>query len=60
MDFVRKLGVGIVMLVPTFVFAGVVWSWLGSWFAVLGWVIIMAFIYGGVVSGRLNIAKQKS
>jgi VIT1/CCC1 family predicted Fe2+/Mn2+ transporter len=46
MDISRDIGIGIVMIVPTFVGAGLVWQLLGSWIAVFIWIAIMAFFYG--------------
>jgi len=52
MEFSRGIGIGIVMLIPTFVGTGAVWALFHSWFPVLIWVAIMAVIAGGVISGR--------
>ncbi len=54
MDIARKLGIGIVMIVPTFVGSGAVWDIFGSWVAVIVWVIIMAMLSGTILSGRLT------
>ncbi len=53
MDWPRALGICIVMIIPTFVGAGIVWEILHSWFAEVIWVIIM----GGV---SFKIAKSKA
>ena len=42
MDIARKIGIGIVMIVPTFVGSGALWDVFHSWFAVIVWVILMA------------------
>ena len=52
MDLARKLGIGVVMIVPAFVFGAVVWAFLKSWLAVLGLVIVMAVVYGRIVSEK--------
>ena len=54
MDIFRKIGIGIVMIIPTFVGSGLVWGIFNSWIAVLAWIIIMAFLYGGILSGKLS------
>ncbi|MBW2610179.1 MAG: hypothetical protein JRC68_07520 [Deltaproteobacteria bacterium] len=54
MDIFRKIGIGIVMIIPTFVGGGIVWGIFSSWLAVIAWIIIMAFLYGGILSGRLS------
>ena len=52
MDLARKLGIGVVMIVPAFVFGAVVWAFLKSWLAVLGLLIVMVVVYGWIVSER--------
>lgn len=52
MQFSRRIGIGIVMLIPTFVGIGAVWALFHSWLAVLVWVAIMAVVAGGVISGK--------
>ena len=49
MDVSRMLGIGVVMIIPSFVGSGLLWNILGSWIAILLWVIIMAVVYGGVI-----------
>jgi hypothetical protein len=53
MDIARKLGIGIVMIIPAFVGSGAVWDIFGSWVAVIVWVIIMGVLLGTILSGRL-------
>ena len=60
MDFARKLGIGIVMIVPGFVLGGVVWALIESWFAVLGLEILVALLYASIISGRLSAVIQKA
>ena len=51
METPRKLGIGIVMIVPAFVLGGVIWSWFGSWISVLIFEIIIALFYSSLISG---------
>jgi hypothetical protein len=53
MDLSRKIGIGVVMVVPTFVGSGAVWGIFSSYIAVFIWVVIMAFLYGGILSGKI-------
>ena len=53
MDIPRKLAILIVMLIPTFVGAGVVWALFESWIAVLIWVVIMGVVAGNIITGKL-------
>ena len=60
MDLARKLGIGIVMIVPAFVFGGVLWALVKSWLAVLGLEIFMVLIYAWIVSGRRRVRELKA
>ena len=53
MEITRKIGIGIVMIVPGFVFGGLVWQWFGSWVVVIILEIIMAALYYYLITGRL-------
>lgn len=53
MDLARKLGIGVVLMVPTFVISGLIWHIVGgSWLAVFAWVVAMGFIYSAIVTGK--------
>jgi hypothetical protein len=52
MELSRRIGIGIVMLIPTFVGTGAQWALFHSWLPVLLWVAVMAVIAGGVISGK--------
>ena len=54
-DIARKIGIGIVMIVPTFVGGGALWDiFNSSWPAVVVWVVIMAVLSGAIISGKLS------
>ena len=52
MDIARKIGIGIVMIVPTVAGSGALWHIFHSWLAVIIWVILMAALCGGILSGK--------
>ena len=54
MNIDRMVGIGIVMIIPTFVGAGALWDILRSWFAVLIWVILMGGFTGAIIAGKLS------
>jgi hypothetical protein len=56
MDIARKIGIGIVMIIPTFVGAGAIWGMIHSWFAIVVWVVIMGLVTGSVIRGNLSRA----
>jgi hypothetical protein len=49
MDVSRGIGIGIVMVIPSFVGGGVVWDIFNNWGAVFGWIGIIAVIYGVIL-----------
>ncbi len=44
----RDIGIGIVMIIPSFVGSGAVWHFSHSWILVVLWIIAMAFVYFGI------------
>ena len=66
MDITKKIGIGITMIVPGFVFGGLVWSWFHSWIVVWLLEIAVAGTYYSIITGRLGpilcqaIARGKS
>lgn len=60
MDIARKIGIAIVMIVPTFVVAGAIWEIFHSWFAVVIWFIIMAGFVAGLVTGKFSRHRNSS
>lgn len=60
MDIYRKIGIGIVMIVPIFVGSGALWDIFNSWIPVLLWFIIMVAVYSGILTGKLSKAQTES
>ena len=61
MDIARKIGIGIVMIIPGFVFGAIIWEWFGSWIAVLILEIIIAVLYYYyVIAGSLSGPAQRA
>ena len=60
MDSVRKFAIAVVMIVPGFVLGGLVWSFLHSWFAVLGLEIIVVLFYLMIISGKFSKGPQSA
>ncbi len=54
MDLPRKIGIGVVSLIPAFVLAGLIWEWFGSWLASFAMVVIVAIFSGSVISGKFS------
>lgn len=53
MDLFRRIGIGIVSIIPAFVLGGLIWDWFGSWLAVAGMVVIVGIFSGYAMAGKL-------
>jgi hypothetical protein len=53
MDIPRKIGIGIVMLVPTFVGSGALWALFHSFIPIVIWVVLMGFVARGIIAGKI-------
>ena len=58
MDIPRKIGIGVVMIVPTFVIAGALWDIFANYIPIGVWVIVMAFLYRQIITGKIFSPKQ--
>lgn len=54
MEASRCLGIGIVMIIPSFIGSGAVWAVFNRWLAVILWIVVMVFIYGIILYKGLN------
>lgn len=52
MDIYRKIGVFIVMIIPTFVSSGLVWDLFHCWFCVFADIAVMIVLTCLIVSGK--------
>ena len=50
----RDIGIGIVMMVPSFVGGGAVWDVTHSWILVFLWIIAMICVYGGILKRKYS------
>jgi hypothetical protein len=61
MDLARMIGIAIAFIIPTFVFAGLLYSWFHTWAVVYLWWIVMAIIYVSLIRGKLDgLFKKKT
>jgi len=54
MDLFRRIGIGIVSMIPAFVLAGLIWDWFGSWLAAIGMIVIVGIFSGSVIAGKFS------
>lgn len=50
----RDIGIGIVMMIPSFVGSGAVYHLTDNWWLVLLWIIAMIFVYRGILKRKYN------
>ena len=54
MELSRKIGIGIVMMIPTFVFSGLLWDLSHSWIAVIILIAAMIYLYKEIITGKIK------
>ena len=59
MDIARKIGICVVMIIPTFVGAGALWDIFHNWPAIFIWIAVMACVAGGIFTGKIPIGKPE-
>jgi hypothetical protein len=52
MELTRKFGIGIVMIIPSFVGSGALWHIFHSFIPVIIWIIVMALVLRGIVATK--------
>ncbi|MDY6972401.1 MAG: hypothetical protein SV775_08740 [Thermodesulfobacteriota bacterium] len=60
MKLPRKLGIAITMIIPGFVFGGLVWHLFRSWCSVLALEAVVVLLYYFIISGRLSAILHKT
>jgi hypothetical protein len=60
MDIYRKLGIGIVFIVPAFVLGGALWALIESWFGVLVLEIVVTGIYWSIIRRKPAEPQQEA
>jgi hypothetical protein len=53
MDLPRKIGIGIVMIIPTFVGGVALWDIFGGWVAASIWIVVMAAVSRSIISSKM-------
>jgi hypothetical protein len=55
MEIPRKIGIGILMIIPAYVGAGALWDiFSGNWLAVIVWIILMALFSGALIAEKFS------
>ena len=49
MEVSRSIGIGIVMMIPSFVGAGAMWELFESWGPVIAYIALFILIYGAIL-----------
>lgn len=54
MELPRKTGIGIVMMIPTFVLSGLLWDLSHCWLLILATIAGMGFLYAQIITGKIR------
>jgi len=54
MELSRKIGIGIVMMIPTFVISGLFWDIFHCWIAVFVVIAGMGLLYTQIITGKIK------
>ncbi len=60
MNLWRKIGIGIVSMIPAFVLSGLIWDMSHSWLSVLATIIIVGLFSGSVIAGKFSSPEQSA
>ncbi len=54
MNLWRRIGIGIVSLIPAFVLGGLAWNMSHSWLSVIAAIVIVGLFSGSVIAGKFS------
>ena len=60
MELSRKIGIGIVMIIPTFVISGLFWDLSHSWILVFIVIAGMIALYKQIITGKIKSIFKKA
>jgi len=60
MDLWRKIGIGIVSLIPAFVLGGLAWNMSHSWLSVIAAIVIVGLFSGSVIAGKFSSSEPSA
>ena len=58
MDLIRKIAIAVVMMIPAFIFSGLVWQVVESWLLVFMTLAAVIVLYVMIISGRIVKKRQ--
>jgi len=58
MNLWRKIGIGIVSMIPAFVLSGLIWNMSHSWLSVVATIVIVGLFSGSVIAGKFSSPEQ--
>jgi hypothetical protein len=60
MNLWRKIGIGIVSMIPAFVLSGLIWDMSHSWLSVVATIVIVGLFSGSVIAGKFSSPEQNA
>jgi len=60
MNLWRKIGIGIVSIIPAFVLGGLIWNMSHSWLSVFATIVIVGLFSGSAIAGKFSSPEQSA
>jgi len=60
MNLWRKIGIGIVSMIPAFVLGGLAWNMSHSWLSVIAVIVLVGLFIGSVIAGKFSSSEPSA
>jgi len=60
MNLWRKIGIGIVSMIPAFVLGGLAWNMSHSWLSVIAVIVLVGLFSGSVIAGKFSSSEPSA
>jgi hypothetical protein len=60
MDLWRRIGIGIVSMIPAFVLGGLAWNMSHSWLSVVAAIVMVGLFSGSVIAGKFSSSETSA
>ncbi|MCG6877966.1 MAG: hypothetical protein LJE96_02230 [Deltaproteobacteria bacterium] len=60
MNLWRKIGIGIVSMIPAFVLGGLAWNMSHSWLSVIAVIVMVGLFSGSVIAGKFSSSEPSA
>ena len=56
----RRIGIGIVSIIPAFVLSGLVWNMSHSWLSVIAVIVMVGLFSGSAIAGKFSSSEPSA